>query len=379
MGSFNVTCSLSRVSISAGDEIAIIPAITADTYSMQKAGNQNLVFQPTDMFHHGEGFGLTAVTTPIWGTYDDYGSIEVHPDEKHEALIQKMYGMSLEAFATSVTRPWDKHEGWSPEMIKLFPDGLFCIFILKDAYEKILRYMRKTSSADNHSDVDIYMLEFLGFSERTDIKSPDKRYDRVFMREDSKSYAALTDGTWSHIYKISKKKDGSYNFSEVKTSTYHPDSFVKAWEVLTGKHMSESWSLGSMLSSEIRVKKYARGLVAQDKIYQEYIDKGEDEYTARRYASLLGGGRRDNDRFMWGSYNSDHIKELYTPGLRNNDEDIIMRLAEYKAMQAFMFLAQIMFMPAMSGPQCGDYEATQELGNIITALSRNKLEEREDW
>lgn len=235
--------------------------------------------------------------------------------------------------------------------------------------------MREVSPASKRADVDAAMLEMLGFVENKEIKSPDKRYNRVFMHPKVKSYCLLSDGTWCHVYKMSKeKKDGSRTFTRAPGSTYNPADLSNVWHILTGQYVS-AYELDSMLVTEMGVRKYARQLKQYDELYQEYIDRGESEAHARNFATLMTDMRGDG-RFMWGGYNTSAIKELYAPALRKNDEDIIRAIAEFKAVRGFMYSVSAMFLPTISGPQCGDYEATQELGRIISSASRDKIVER---
>jgi len=93
MGSFSVSCSISKISIDYGDPIVLLPL------------NKNIFCQGFDqrlLVAHGYGpsYAYEAATLPLFGTYNDYGYIQVEEDENTKA-IEKYTGLTIDYFANT--------------------------------------------------------------------------------------------------------------------------------------------------------------------------------------------------------------------------------------------------------------------------------------
>jgi len=67
MGSYNVACSVSNISIRSGDPVAFIPLEVAKYPYKIGDGNHTLIY--SNCFY-------APATLPIFGEYDDYGGVE---------------------------------------------------------------------------------------------------------------------------------------------------------------------------------------------------------------------------------------------------------------------------------------------------------------
>ena len=92
MGSFNVACSISNVSIGCGEKVAFIP-LCINKY-MQK---QDRLPVPEHMLIYPHAL-LNPFCLPIFGEYDDYGSIENIKEDANTKAIEEYIGMSIKAF-----------------------------------------------------------------------------------------------------------------------------------------------------------------------------------------------------------------------------------------------------------------------------------------
>lgn len=119
MGSFNVACSISHVSINSGDPIVFIP-LEVSKYPTGKIGDNNLYLLYCSAFYSPACF-------PLKGEYDDYGGIEYI--EKDDALkfAEEWYKLPIEKI-------WETRDD-----IEDHPKNITTgMFIHREVYEMLL-------------------------------------------------------------------------------------------------------------------------------------------------------------------------------------------------------------------------------------------------
>lgn len=84
MGSFNVACSVSGISISSSDEIIYFP-LEKNIYSHEFV-SKNFLIYPWCYY--------SPITLPIIGFYDDYGGIEIKEND-HIKFLNKEFGYNI--------------------------------------------------------------------------------------------------------------------------------------------------------------------------------------------------------------------------------------------------------------------------------------------
>jgi hypothetical protein len=98
MGCFNVACSVSNLSINAGDPIIFIPLMPNNQYVNygvgHQVGTQKYLIYPNCYFN--------PIGFPIKGTYNDYGSLENIVEDANTKAIEKAFGVDIETFVDSV-------------------------------------------------------------------------------------------------------------------------------------------------------------------------------------------------------------------------------------------------------------------------------------
>jgi len=82
MGSFSVYCSISNISITSGQKCVLLPLKKRKDYETY------LPYLPA--------------TLPIFGEYDDYGSIEQIEKDKNTELIEEHFGVSIDEFTSFI-------------------------------------------------------------------------------------------------------------------------------------------------------------------------------------------------------------------------------------------------------------------------------------
>jgi hypothetical protein len=144
MGSFNVACSISNISISGGDKIYFLPLLS-NTGSKQ-------VLTP---FRYSPYSDFKPFSFPIKGVYNDYGRMEDIERNVNTNCIESFLGITIEQFIAIVTDN------------RVFYDDLSAIF---DVFFKRKELMEYEVSFEDCA-------KGLGFTHCGDIYiSPDKKY-----------------------------------------------------------------------------------------------------------------------------------------------------------------------------------------------------------
>jgi len=99
MGSFNVACSASNISISCGDDTVLIPLKAQYSYSER---NQNARIADTHMYIYPDDVYAPALL-PIRGTYDDYGRIENIIETENTKQLEKYFKTDILSIISLIT------------------------------------------------------------------------------------------------------------------------------------------------------------------------------------------------------------------------------------------------------------------------------------
>ena len=106
MGSFNVACSISNLSIHVGDPIVFIPLVPnvfprssgkhdfLYRENIHKVGVQSLLLGAERYFY--------PLCLPIFGTYGDYGLVETVKKDSNTQAVEQFFGIDIEDFIRSI-------------------------------------------------------------------------------------------------------------------------------------------------------------------------------------------------------------------------------------------------------------------------------------
>jgi len=116
MGSYNVACSISNISIGPGTPIVFIP-LEGSKYGGKKAiedGNFSLIYSHCI---------YSPVTLPIFGEYNDYGGIENIERNANVETVEKFFGNKIENICDIESSP------------KQITSGMF---VIREIYEALI-------------------------------------------------------------------------------------------------------------------------------------------------------------------------------------------------------------------------------------------------
>ena len=108
MGSFNVGCGLSNMSIGAGTEIALFPLLPNYMQGFEKDDNLKVTIPVTSNLVSNDGSYILyrPLSLPIFGAYDDYGGIEDIEEDVNTKSIEDFFKCKIGAFAHIITNDY---------------------------------------------------------------------------------------------------------------------------------------------------------------------------------------------------------------------------------------------------------------------------------
>lgn len=119
MGSFNVACSVSDLSIHPGDGVAFFILIP-NLYEFPGEGKIHKI-EPTSNLIYSNCY-FNPLSLPIFGTYDDYGCpVKIVRDVNVE-MLEKFFGMEISSIIECITCGRDIYDSW-PLTSRSFPSG----------------------------------------------------------------------------------------------------------------------------------------------------------------------------------------------------------------------------------------------------------------
>lgn len=157
MGSFNVACSISDLSINEGDQIFFIPLLPSQ-YDM----NEKVILEPTSSLIYANCL-YNPFCLPIEGRYADYGLIDDIIENENTKAIESFFGIPIQEFVNFVARGDDIIDIEDSQKEKIL-NRLSGMFVLKEVYEGLAKEKIKEESFDDHY-VTVEFAKEIGFRE----------------------------------------------------------------------------------------------------------------------------------------------------------------------------------------------------------------------
>lgn len=163
MGSFNVSCGISGLSINCGDDVMLFILYPVHRGKIEPS---RFLFNRDDFF---KPLGL-----PIEGRYDEYGSLEDIVENEVTKGYERLFGLSIDEIVNNIANECSLRE----ELEKLDCcnlQDLSCMFVLKDVYNALIEYQLAQENKVSDSYVSKQMLEKWGFVKVSEEEQPVKR------------------------------------------------------------------------------------------------------------------------------------------------------------------------------------------------------------
>ena len=369
MGSFNVACSISGISLGPSDEVVFIPLVIkhynlGKKYSTWKVPSQYIIY-PDDFF--------SPLCLPIRGKYDDYGGIEEVIKDDNVLCIENFLGFPAEEIPEHIARR-----------------GVYDYF---SATAK--RFLPAISELSNYeTTLDKRFLEVFGFKHigtlsfcfgEEDIYEYSDHILSCFISVIGDTYS-ITDAEGNPL--------ATFDTSDENRSSQFKDEFLRTFSNLSNyyvgvakEHQDVVKLLSNMSGMFVHAKIYdaliiksygeSYGIKYSDRL-DEYIkvlqesnnkeDMTKEERSIQRLKEMKQMTFVSDWHRGWYKFEDIFKKTLTSGKLRKEFIDYNIFTSNMYAMNRFYF-------PAMNGTQCGNDEASLVLAEKTVEILKDNLKE----
>lgn len=359
MGSFSVGCSGSGMSITSGNPCVFIPLIPSNNFTNSKDRSKINLF-PMSMIvtNHGSNALYNPFSLPIFGIYNDYGSLEENNIIRTSTVeeLERFFNITIDQFMEVVTRNWceDNTEELKDIKNKELIQNLSGCFINREIYDFMSNNNSEFESNGflDGADVNTETLKVLKFLKFEDDKTKE-RYNQVWKMIGDFKNTVYSDGTWSHINNVS--------------SLYHPKAFIEEWNKVSDVKIDSD-----------PFKKLSKYEFVYDSLVDQFIN--DDRYKDDNNNPLAVFTRMSGDTdithklpiYEW----SKCFKLLYFERMKTKDSSLKKEFLDFFNVQNTMFDNNKLFMPAFNGPQCGDPKEQLKLAKKMVQVLSKKVKDR---
>lgn len=339
MGSFNIACGASKLSIECGDKVAVV-LISKRKYSVLDA------IDSTCNISGGIFSAFNVISLPLFGEYDDYGNVNNFVEDDNYNIIKKFiekHSYSFDEFLENI---------FSGDAPMIDDKRITAMFIHGDVYDKFLKI--PSNSALKNGNLSNSLLTHIGFH-KTDEDTKDENFKYMFRYKDtpievhcsgervkivgcSNNYIYFPQDFKNEIKKLhnididisSLVGISKYNF---EYDVFRDDIMV----VMNTPNINKSAMINMRIDMDINS-------ILNNNIFPHHVGGGEGVFSELYFDKVL-----DNT-----------IKEPMVNWVR---------------FCRFLNSNNTLIMPSYSGTQCGDYSAFKMLANIMIDISNTKISE----
>ena len=342
MGSFNIACGLSHLTISSGDPLVFVPLepswgsqfLESDRYSASYIVSND-----------GAYSRWQPITIPIFGTYDDYGRLENVREDSNTVAIENYFGMPINEFLGvffGEGKPNDK-----------FPAKFAGMFIHGEIYERLSQSLRgewdeKDNSVAKGAPCSIAVLQRFGF-QLTEEKLSDSRYNQKLIWPGNDQFYLGSDGRWITFHAAKKGK-------EVNEGIYHPEKLAEVCADFGVKLEIEP--LFDVPHAEWKWDEMRRLLLERDEKLEEYPEESNaerrwmwDYLCSEELGRAFGSLRLTAENAE--SKGDPKMLTMYKSAIVNNDLQLRKQMVAWSNMYIAFHHCNQLLGPSWNGLQCG--------------------------
>ena len=355
MGCFSVCCSMSKMTINAGDKVLLIPLIPVGP-----AGGY-MYLSTMDLF--------MPFCLPIVGTYDDYGSIENIEKNINTEMLEKYFNLSIEDIVSVVTDPrsdlYDSLSSTSQAYLQN-PEWLSKEY----PFEKLLQEVGYKQNGSNAYG-NIYRTDYAEIAKdengeyKVTLFANDKyKYDRDHVIDyftDLNCWQRNRNLLQLHLA-ITGEYVGVKDIEKYKLLSSLGGMFV-LYDVFEAFSKQNEDELTSMMQGiDKAVSNYQETMEIYNKVPEISISASMD----RMY--LLGNTHafypfRDNEYFL----------DVYKDIILNKNLSFFEFACKFYEFNIGMYKTNTMYTPMFQGTQCGDEEAELKLHSLCCDILKERI------
>ncbi len=370
MGSFNVSCGVSRLSIGVGDPVALFPLVPSGYSKFEKLSSVTIVSNsgPFALFN--------CRALPVIGRYDDYGGMEDIYENENTRIIEQNFnseGHPVEnddergsADIYEIVGAWTGYESGHPGM-----------FVHGEIYKALsTTLIGEYSSKDRNVlqgvfPVPPFMLERLGFVlEQT---REEGRYKLLYRHPDSDGFRIASDGSFGHI-EVEGKDVGLIHSIQDLAKQVLPFGVQFNTEGLDD--ISDyDWKFDELQHKLIERVKEEEALTSE--LPPEFVEKRRDSME-RLFgpSSVITGSFMDIGDYNQYGNDTSPLATMYVDAIKSGR--IKPNLVACKHFISSMSYVNTLFFPSYAGPQFGAHHATKLLGKLIQDISEVEIARHAD-
>ena len=341
MGSFNVTCVVSHLSISQYDPAVLLP-LKLDKHAFGEFG-----------FQFGQAF---QVYPAIRGIYNDYGSLtEIQPSAYYQHSYNGVAWLDLA-------------EGNQRDAI----EGFTYTWVHGAVYNAMIAGLPSSERVSANplvsTSLGADMLRRMGFVEVG--KTGMERYDRKFVDTRCPDYFIACDGQFSKVY---------HNDEELEQFIYSPQDLIDAWpasidtSALAGQRLFDL-----LLDQQINDYQSAMKMKADSTAFlRKFSQKDPGMITEQDAADFIEMLNTSGNYALDRMEQHMGMKGVIAPVV-DHLQDVKKELADLGQFLLACSLTGTLITPSYAGPQFGDHPASFALAELIYQLAKGNLASYQD-
>lgn len=342
MGSWSVYCSLSNITITAGQPAVLIPLFK-------------------DRYAHDYRY-MFCYTLPIFGEYDDYGGIENIKKDWNTELIERVHNCSIELFCHDLCRKDVSERDCNPEVLEQLKKVTY-MWVHGEVYEFLAKTFRP-KSYDRVGDFDFgkpAILEKLGFKYVG--KSEDIRYTNLYQYNE---HQIVSDGTWAHFLTKNGKQESCYHLSDLKKRI--PELDISYFKDKESQDLFELYSVTERFLTLYVPLGYNRSLMTMYDL-RNRLKERNTEITDEEADDIAFGGFGDHLKLS-------KMQKEYLQLFSNNDFCQVLaelvRIIKSCNSYSKQFEEYILYRT----PQCGEFGTHQKILDKFAEINRTIYEDQ---
>lgn len=387
MGCFNVSGTVSKLSIGYDDKVVLIPLISKQ-YKNDK--DPNVTIEPsTSIISNDMSRAFYDVRfLPIVGFYDSYGRIENIEKNDNTKYIEQYFGISIERFIDIITTFYlkeDEIEDVSEYKRKeiLAISGMFEHY---DVFHDMVKEGKNSNNAYENMYLTVELLEIIGFECQKDVNTNDSRYSMLYTHPNFDNYIIHSDGTFTKLINKKTKEElkNIYTAKDLISFLKRKKCKVDNVDLLMNNNTYNLYL--NKFNSYFKLEESSNDkdliLIEQIKklkILNEKIkNKESSKETKEEFESLVlkvVNGLEEIDRSKE-NLTSKKIVD-YWDYLRYSlsSESLVNDLSDFMCFNDFFTITNNIYFPASSGTQDGDHMASKKLLMSINRKLKNLMNE----
>lgn len=407
MGCFSYTCQLSGLPITSGNKAVIVPIIPKDDWYDNSEKSVRKFGQSCFVSNDGPNVFFDELFFPIFGEYNDYGSIENIVEDDNTKVLEEFFGLNIEKIVAVLT---DGRKDEFPEgseysdsvgiLKKKNPKHMLllrtsCVWINGDFYEEITNFESRKQWFDKLDlGVDGVLTE-LGFklvreNERNFKDNSEKdRYYKVYEKD---GLTLNSDGNWIHVSanqgiytlhdlkKYCESKGVNIDISKIDKKGLWEQVYDYVLPGVESLNNHDRWTtervIRMLLGDTYKVHGITNKITYKNvvenakKMKKEAEEKGEkiDEKIQKlidHFTEVFKDSKDDDNT-------SGEITQFYFEKIKSNGNDFMRKnIIDWHKVKSYYYPTGRYLIPIGTGPQDGDYEKVKEFLELgLSAINK---------